>query len=69
MNSEYHKEEDAFSGLNIDGFHKYSLEFFLNVFTEFRKFIDKKYLSLEGLGLVTSCVRDQDATTTPTRHM
>ena len=29
----------------------------------------KKYLSLKGLEPPTSCVRDQDATTVPARHM
>ena len=42
------------------------MDFFLNVFTEFS---DKKYLSLKGLEPGTSCVRDQDATTVPARHM
>ena len=43
----------------------YTLEFFLNVFTEFS---DEKYLSLKRLEPATSCVRDQDATTAPARH-
>ena len=45
------------------------MEFFLNVFTEFSKFSDKKYLSLKGLEPATSCVRDQDAITAPARQM
>ena len=47
-----------------------SMEFFLNVFTEFS---DKNYLSLKVLNWnVTSCVRDQDATTVqqvPNKHV
>ena len=48
---------------------KVTLEFFLNVFIEFIKFSDKKYLSLKGIKPATYCVRDQDATTAVPRHM
>ena len=41
---------------------------FLHVFTELSEFNDKKYLSSTGLEPVTSCARDQDATTVPARH-
>ena len=43
-----------------------TLEFFLNVFTEFS---DKKYLSLKGFKPATSCVKDHGATTAQARHM
>ena len=33
------------------------------------QFSDRNYLSLKGLEPATSCVRDQDATTVPARHM
>ena len=45
------------------------LEFFLNVFTEFGKSVKEKSLSLKGLDPSTFCVRDQDATIVPARHM
>ena len=45
------------------------MELFLNVFTEFSEFSDHKYSSLKGLDPGGSCVRDQDATTAPTRHI
>ena len=46
------------------------MEFFLNVFTEFSKFSDKKFtITVKGLVPATSCIRDQDATTVPARHM
>ena len=43
------------------------LEFFLNVFTEFREIIF--VITTKGLEPATSCVRDQDTTTAPARHM
>ena len=43
-----------------------TLEFFLNVFTEFS---DTKLLSLKGLEPATSCGGDQYATTVPARPM
>ena len=43
------------------------MEFFLNVFTEFS---DKNICHyLKGLKSATSCVRNQDATTAPARHV
>ena len=46
------------------------MEFFLNVFTEFAEFSDKKIvITVRGLKPATSCVRDQHATTAPARHM
>ena len=49
------------------------MEFFLNVFTEFSKFSDKKFViivkGLEPATQPTSCVRDQHATTAPAGHM
>ena len=42
---------------------------FPECFTEFSEFSDQKYLSLKGLEPGTSCVRRQDATTTPAIHM
>ena len=43
------------------------MEFFLNVFA---KFSDKKFaITVQGLELPTSFVRDQDATTAPARYM
>ena len=42
------------------------MEFSLNVFTEFS---DKTYFSLKWLKPATSCVRDQNGTTEPARHM
>ena len=42
------------------------MEFSLNVFTEFAEFSDN---TVKGLEPATSCVRDQDATTVPVRHM
>ena len=47
-----------------------SLEFFLNVFTEFAEFSDKIFfIELKGFEPATSCVRDQDATTVSARYM
>ena len=47
-----------------------SIEFSLNVFTEFAEFSHKNYYILKRLfEPATSCVRDQDATTVQTRHM
>ena len=47
-----------------------TMEFFLNVFTEFSKFNDKIFvLTIKGLEPDTSCVRDQDATTLPARRV
>ena len=43
-----------------------SLEIFLNVFTEFSEYF---VLTVKGLKPATSCVRDQDASTAPARHM
>ena len=43
------------------------MEFFLNVFTEFS--CKKIVIAVKGLEPVTSCIRDQDATTVPARHM
>ena len=37
--------------------------------TEFSEFSHKKFMTLTGLELATSCVRDQHATTAPARHM
>ena len=46
------------------------MEFFLNVFTEFIEFSDKIFaIAVKGLEPPTSCVRNQDATTAPARHM
>ena len=46
------------------------MEFFLNVFTEFSEFREKIILiTIKGLEPATFCVRDQDATTAPVRHM
>ena len=46
------------------------MEFFLNVFREFAEFIDKKIdYSKRTCYIVTSCVRDQHATTVPVQHM
>ena len=49
------------------------IEFSLNVFTEFSKFSDKNICHYRKRALAchsaTSCVRDQDATTGPARHM
>ena len=42
------------------------MEFFLNVFTVFSEFKDKKYLSSKGLKPVTSCAVDQSVTTRKT---
>ena len=42
---------------------------FIEVFPKFAEFSDKKYLSFKGLEPAISCIRDQDATTAPTRHM
>ena len=44
------------------------MEFFLNVFTEFAEFSDKKYMSSNGLEPATSHIRDQYATTVPAKH-
>ena len=58
--------------INIGGtWHKIrgTMEFFLNVFTEFDEFIDKSYLSLKGLEPAISCVRNQDVATVPSIHM
>ena len=38
-------------------------------FTEFSEFSDKNIMTLKGLEPGTSCVRDQDATRAPERHM
>ena len=44
------------------------MEFFLNV--SLSKFSDKiSVITVKGLESATSCVRDQDATTAPARHM
>ena len=45
-------------------------EFSLNVFNEFDEFGDKKYYYVlkRLFEPATSCVRDQDATTSPARH-
>ena len=56
---------DSYPGIANANF-KCTLEFFLNVLTEFT---EQKYLSLKGLTPATSCVRDQDTTTVPARHM
>ena len=49
------------------------VEFSLNVFTEFVKFSDKNIChyskGAQTCHPATSCVRDQDATTAPARHM
>ena len=49
------------------------LEFFLNIFTEFSEFRDKNIWHYSKRSRTrhpaTSCVRDQDATTAPARHM
>ena len=43
-----------------------SMDFFPNVFIEFAEFSDKIFvITVKGLKLATSCVRDQDATTVP----
>ena len=58
---------DYFKSLKVKYTHMLDLmEFLLNVFTEFT---DKKYLLLKGLEPATSCIRDQDATTAPARHV
>ena len=56
-------EMDRIFTANEAEYPEWSIGFFLNIFTEFRKFNDKRYLSLKGLKSLTSCVRDQDATT------
>ena len=44
------------------------IEFSLNVFIAFAEFSTKIFvITLKGLELATFCVRDQDATTVPTR--
>ena len=49
---------------------KETMEFSLNVFTEFAEFSDKNYYVLKRLfEPATSCVRDKDASTAPARHM
>ena len=54
---------DAKAGL----FKVKTFEFSLNAFTEFS---DKIFVITEkGLKPATSCVRDQDVTTVPARHM
>ena len=54
----------------VTGQHCTLLEFCLNVFTEFDEFNDKIYYILKRLfEPATSCVRDQDVTTVPVRHM
>ena len=49
------------------------VEFILNAFTEFSKFSDKNICHYSKRARTcqptTSCVRDQDATTAPARHM
>ena len=47
------------------------VEFFLNVFSEFPEFSDKKncHYSKRIQTPATSCVRDQHATTAPAQHM
>ena len=51
----------------------WTIEFFLNVFTELAEFSDKNicYYSKRAWTChpATSCVRDQDATTVPARYM
>ena len=44
---------------------------FPKCFTEFSKFSDKNIfvITVKRLEPATSCVRDQDATTAPSRHM
>ena len=58
---------------NFHGVESGPLEFFLNVFTEFSKFSEKNICHYSKRAQicdpVTSCVRDQDATTAPARHM
>ena len=49
-----------------DSMHDITFEFLLNVFTEFSELRD--ILSLKWFEPVTSCDRDQDATTAPARH-
>ena len=50
-----------------------TIEFSLNVFTEFAEFSDKNICHYSKKARTcqsaTSCVRDQDATTAPARHM
>ena len=50
-----------------------SIEFSLNVFTDFAEFSDKNICQYNKRAQTchpaTSCVRDQDATTAPARHM
>ena len=47
-----------------------SFEFSLNVFIEFVQFSDRIFeITVKGLELAISCVRDQDAATGPARHM
>ena len=46
-----------------------TFEFFRNVFPEFAEFNDKDIVStVKGFKPAIFCVRDQDATTAPTRH-
>ena len=45
------------------------MELFLNLFTEFAEFSNKKKMSLYGLEPATSSIRDQDVTAAPTRHI
>ena len=42
-----------------------SIEFCLNVYTELKIFV----ITVKGFEPTISCVRDQDATTVPGRHM
>ena len=47
-----------------------SIEFSLNVFNEFAEFSDKIFVvTIKRFEPVTSCVRDQDATSVPARHV
>ena len=47
-----------------------SIEFSLNVHTEFAEFKDKIFvITVKGLKPAISCVRDQDTTTEQWRHM
>ena len=50
-----------------------SIEFSLNVFTEFTKFSDKNiylfFITIKGLKPATCCISDQDATGVSKTHM
>ena len=60
--------DDSCLTTKLPHFHRVTVEFFLNVFTEFSDFSDKN-LSLKGLKPATFRVGEQDATTASAIHM